>query len=73
MIVANYAGWRLDLIIAKGKVEYLPIIAWWIDETDRSSIPRPITPIGVHDDPSTYRLSNGFGTLSPTPGAAPNP
>jgi hypothetical protein len=71
MIVANYAPWRLDLIIANDKIEFLPIIAWWIDETDRSSIPRPITPLGVHHDPSAYRLSSGFGTLSPTPGAAP--
>ena len=72
MIVPNYAPWRVDLLNPQGKIELmLPIIAWWIDETDRSSIPRPITPLGVHDDPSAYRLINNFGTLAPTPGAAP--
>lgn len=74
MIVPNHAPWRLDLISSPTtKTNLLPIIAWWIDETDSNAIPRPITPLGVHHDPATYRLTSGFGSLSPTPGAVPNP
>jgi hypothetical protein len=64
MIVPNYAGWRVDIKAAGGKVEMmLPVIAWWIDETDRTKPPVPITPLGPHDDPAAYDLVSNFGTL----------
>lgn len=70
MIFPNTAPWRLNLKVGD-KLEFLPIIAWWIDETDAEAVPKPITPLGVHHDPNAYRLVSGFGTMAVTPGAAP--